>query len=105
MIRTFPGFMAFCLNMSCRAGAQTPLVRTNRRFAFESRPRTMPAMLRRYFPRCHVVAACFVAVGFLSGSGFAQRAAVAAERGMVTSAHALASEAGLEMLQRGGNAV
>ena len=57
-------------------------------------------------PRSRISFAFFItlAVG-LSSSVHAQRRAVEAERGMVASAHALASEAGLEMLQRGGNAV
>jgi gamma-glutamyltranspeptidase/glutathione hydrolase len=62
-------------------------------------------MCRRLLIRCRVAAVSWCVVGLLAGTAFAQRAAIAAERGMVASAHVLASEAGLEMLERGGNAV
>lgn len=62
------------------------------------RPRWLGSVLRTWIISASVVAG-------LSVQAFAQRQAVEAQSGMVTSAHYLASEAGIAILHKGGNAV
>ncbi len=66
----------------------------------------MPTPYPAPAPRAaRTLAAAVALCGATAAQLFAQRAPVEAEHGMVSSVHELASEAGVEILQRGGNAV
>ena len=56
-------------------------------------------------PGCRICVAAALAVVFVGGAGGASLAPVAAENGMVVSAHQLATRAGVDVLKDGGNAV
>lgn len=62
-------------------------------------------MKMRYFPASDVLPVLPLLVLMGGSPLFAQRSAVEAQHGMVTSVHELASAAGVEILMKGGNAI